>query len=85
MIGTPNKKCAAPMMMVICTKPTSTNGAILPIMISTGLIGMASRLSIVPRSISRVTASAVNIIMVMVSTTPSRPGTILYWVMPSGL
>ena len=54
-------------------------------MISTGLIGMASKLSMVPRSISRVTASAVNIIMVMVSTTPSRPGTMLYWVMPSGL
>ncbi len=72
-------------MIVICTKPTSTKGAILPIMISTGLMGMASRFSMVPRSISRVTASAVYIIMVMVSTTPSRPGTILSWVTPSGL
>ena len=71
--------------MSICTKPTSTKGAILPIMISIGLIGIESRLSIVPRSISRVTASAVNIIMVMVNTTPSSPGTMLYCVMPSGL
>jgi hypothetical protein len=54
-------------------------------MISTGLIGIERRLSIVPRSISRVTASAVNIVIVMVKITPRRPGTMLYWVMPSGL
>ena len=64
-------------MIVICTKPTSTKGTIFPIMISTGLIGMESRFSIVPRAISRVTASAVYIIMVMVRTTPSSPGTML--------
>jgi hypothetical protein len=33
----------------------------------------------------RVMATAVMMTMVMVSTTPSRPGTMLYWVMPSGL
>ena len=43
-------------------------------MISTGLIGMESRLSIVPRSISRATASAVNIVMLMVKSTPRSPG-----------
>ena len=39
----------------------------------------------VPRSRSRVTASAVMITMVMVSITPIRPGTMLYWVVASGL
>src|SRR5438309_8843988 len=50
---------------------------ILPSMISTGVIGMAKRLSIVPRSISRVTESAVKISMVMVRMVPTKPGTIL--------
>ena len=39
----------------------------------------------VPRSRSRVMASAVMIIIVMVSITPMRPGTMLYWVLFSGL
>ena len=39
----------------------------------------------VPRSVSRVTASEVISTMVMVRITPSRPGTMLYAVMPSGL
>ncbi len=39
----------------------------------------------VPRSRSRVIASAVMITMVIVSTTPMSPGTTLYWVMFSGL
>ncbi len=46
-------------------------------MISTGLIGIDNRLSMVPRSISRVTDSAVKISMVMVRMVPTRPGTIL--------
>jgi hypothetical protein len=46
---------------------------------------MASRFSIVPRSISRVSAIAVIITMVICRMTPIRPGTMLYWVMPSGL
>ena len=46
---------------------------------------MASRLSIVPRSISRVTESAVKINMVMVRMTPSRPGTMLMLVTAAGL
>jgi hypothetical protein len=46
-------------------------------MISTGLVGIASGLSMVPRSVSRVTESAVKISMVMVRMVPSRPGTIL--------
>ena len=46
-------------------------------MISTGLIGIDSRLSMVPRSISRVTDSAVKISMVMVRMVPTRPGTML--------
>ena len=54
-------------------------------MISTGLAGMASRFSIVPRSVSRVSASAVIITMVICRMTPSRPGTMLYCEMPSGL
>ena len=52
---------------------------ILPSMISTGVIGIDSRLSIVPRSISRVTDSAVKISMVMVRMVPTRPGTMLSW------
>ncbi len=44
-------------------------------MTSTGVIGIASRFSIVPRSISRVTDSAVKISMVMVRMVPTRPGT----------
>ena len=46
-------------------------------MISTGVIGIDSRLSMVPRSISRVTDSAVKISMVMVRMVPTRPGTML--------
>ena len=60
-------------------------GTILPSMTSTGRIGMASRFSMVPRSCSRVMARPVIITMVMVSTTPIRPGTMLNWVMPSSL
>ncbi len=52
-------------------------------MISTGVIGIASRLSMVPRSISRVTDSAVKISMVMVRMVPTSPGTMLSWVTPS--
>ena len=44
-----------------------------------------SRFSIVPRSRSRVMASAVIITIVIVSITPIRPGTMLYCVMFSGL
>ena len=44
-----------------------------------------SRFSIVPRSRSRVMASAVIITIVIVSTTPMRPGTMLYCVIASGL
>ena len=47
---------------------------ILPSMISTGVIGIESRLSMVPRSISRVTESAVKISIVMVRIVPTRPG-----------
>ena len=54
-------------------------------MISTGLIGMASRDSIVPRSISRVTDRAVKISMVRVRMVPTSPGTILSRVSPAGL
>jgi hypothetical protein len=54
-------------------------------MISSGLIGMASRLSMVPRSTSRVTDSAVKISMVMVRMVPSRPGTMLRLVTAAGL
>jgi hypothetical protein len=39
----------------------------------------------VPRSRSRVIAIEVIMIIVIVSTTPMSPGTMLYWVMPSGL
>ena len=58
---------------------------ILPSMISTGVIGMESRLSIVPRSISRVTDSAVKISMVMVRMVPTSPGTMLSEVLAAGL
>ena len=74
-----------PMIIAACTKPTMTYGMILPSMISTGVIGIDSRFSIVPRSISRVTESAVKISIVMVRMVPTSPGTILSWVRPAGL
>ena len=52
-------------------------GRSLPIITSSGVTGMASRFSMVPRSRSRVTASAVMITMVMVRIVPTRPGTML--------
>ncbi len=58
---------------------------ILPSSTSNGRVGIESRFSIVPRSRSRVIASAVIMTMVMVSTTPISPGTMLYCVMASGL
>ena len=54
-------------------------------MISTGRIGIESSNSIVPRSISRVTESAVKISMVSVRMVPMRPGTMLSRVAPVGL
>ena len=54
-------------------------------MISIGVIGIDSRLSMVPRSISRVTESAVKISMVMVRMVPTSPGTMLSDVSPAGL
>src|SRR5262249_53467396 len=54
-------------------------------MISTGLIGIESRLSIVPRSVSRVTESAVKISVVIVRIVPSSPGTMLSAVTAAGL
>ena len=57
----------------------------MPIMISSGLDGIASRFSIVPRSVSRVSAIEVIITMVICRMTPSNPGTMLYCEMPSGL
>ncbi len=58
---------------------------IFPISTSLGRVGMESRFSIVPRSRSRVMARPVIMIIVMVRITPMRPGTMLYWVMISGL
>jgi hypothetical protein len=46
-------------------------------MISSGVIGIDSRFSMVPRSVSRVTDKAVKISMVRVRMVPSWPGTIL--------
>ena len=57
----------------------------LPTMISVGRAGVLNRLSIVPRSLSRVTAIAVIITSVSDRTIPSKPGTMLYDVMVSGL
>ena len=54
-------------------------------MTSSGRVGMASRFSIVPVSRSRVMASPVMSTIVMVSTTPISPGTMLYCVIASGL
>ena len=54
-------------------------------MTSIGRTGMANRFSMVPRSRSRVTASAVIITMVMVRITARRPGTMLSRDLPSGL
>jgi hypothetical protein len=54
-------------------------------MISTGRIGIESRLSMVPRSISRVTERAVKISMVRVRIVPMRPGTMLSRVSAVGL
>ena len=54
-------------------------------MISNGVIGIASRLSMVPRSTSRVTDNAVKINIVRVRIVPIRPGTMLSWLTPAGL
>ncbi len=65
--------------------PTTMYGVIFPVITSNGRTGVASRFSIVPRSRSRVIASAVMTTIVIVRTTPMSPGTMLYWVMFSGL
>ena len=54
-------------------------------MIFGGVAGMARRFSIVPRSVSRVSAIEVIITMVICRMTPRRPGTMLYREIPSGL
>ena len=58
---------------------------ILPSMTSTGLIGIDSSASMVPRSTSRVTDSAVKISMVRVRIVPVRPGTMFSCEAPDGL
>ncbi len=50
---------------------------ILPVITSTAVAGVASRFSIVPRSVSRVIASPVISTMVIVRITPISPGTML--------
>lgn len=72
-------------MTATCTAPTARKGVILPTMISPGVAGMASRFSIVPRSISRVSAIEVIITIVICRMIPSRPGTMLICVSPLGL
>ena len=72
-------------MIELWIAPIRMLGAILPIMISSGVAGMASRFSYVPRSRSRVSARHVIKTMVMVRMTASSPGMMLYWVMDSGL
>ena len=54
-------------------------------MISSGEIGIESRLSSVPRSTSRVTESAVKISMVIVRIVPTSPGTMFRELTPAGL
>ena len=54
-------------------------------MTSAAVEGMASRVSMVPRSVSRVSAIEVIITMVICRMTPSSPGTMLYCDTPSGL
>ncbi len=66
-------------------RPISTYGTILPVITSSGFAGVASRFSIVPRSVSRVIASPVISTIVMVRMTPISPGTTLYCVIASGL
>ena len=77
LMGTWNSNEAMMRMTAVWSKPTSTYGASLPIMTSIGCAGVARRLSIVPRSISRVTARDVIITSVIDRITPSRPGTML--------
>ena len=84
-IGTSNRNLAAVRMIAACTKPTMMYGTILPAITSSGVTGVASRFSNVPRSRSRVTANAVIITIVICRITPSSPGTMLYCVMPSAL
>ena len=61
-------------MTATWNSPTPMNGSSLPIITSSGVTGIASRFSIVPRSRSRVTASEVMITMVRVRMVPTRPG-----------
>ena len=58
---------------------------ILPSITSIGVIGIDNRFSMVPRSISRVTESAVKISMVMVRMVPTSPGTMFSRDEPVGL
>ncbi len=76
-IGTWNSARASTRITAVWISPTATYGASLPIITSIGRAGVASRLSIVPRSYSRVTPKAVIITRVIDRITPSRPGTML--------
>ena len=64
-------------MQEIKTKPMAELLKELNLRDTTCLIGIDNRLSMVPRSTSRVTDSAVKISMVMVRMVPTRPGTML--------
>ena len=75
--GTANSTLAKVSTTVVWTTPTAMYGSSLPIITSNGVAGVASRLSIVPRSTSRVTAMAVIITSVIERMIASRPGTML--------
>ena len=83
--GTSKTKRAASRMIDAWMRPIAMYGMILPVITSSGVSGIASRFSIVPRSRSRVIARPVIITSVIVRITPISPGTMLYCVIDSGL
>ncbi len=74
-MGTSKTQRAANSISVTWMRPMSMQGMILPVITSSGVAGVASGCSKVPRSRSRVIASPV--MSTIVSMTPSRPGTTL--------
>ena len=73
-IGTPNTNTASAAAPSVDSMPSTKYGSSLPISISATEAGVDSTASIVPRSHSRATTSAVSMVPMMVMTMSMAPG-----------
>lgn len=80
-----NHKTERSRIGIMSTTPSSRNGAVFPIMSSTGLMGVTMSCSSVPISRSFTIASEVSIMVTMSRIIDDTPGTMKFTLFSSGL